>query len=262
MKRLGHSQYNIHRIWMSQQTLTLTEIDRGTGQLKGLENRIGISNVIWPTVWRILHSKRVGRNNQLLLSLKWMILKFCVDFDWTVSDGVWYCLCLYGVCGLWLTGSSWVYHYRKPQLGHWQLYRLFNDFIENSLKGVYVYQDDICDIISRSDHLFKGYDQKLKRSICTHHWMRQFRFHVHESLSTLWLKIRWRNMLHSFCIVSTDDGLLSLPSIAFAFATPGRFRNWMLKLKNMKICKKCSCSTVSNLYFRGRLSLGLWELER
>jgi len=35
-------------------------------------------------------------------------------------------------------------------LGHWQLY-LF-DFAENWLEGVYMYQDDTCEIISPSVH--------------------------------------------------------------------------------------------------------------
>jgi len=47
-------------------------------------------------------------------------------------------------------------------------YRAFNylpDFAENWLKGVYVYQDDICEIISPSDHSFNSYDQKSTCSI-------------------------------------------------------------------------------------------------
>jgi len=60
-------------------------------------------------------------------------------------------------------------------------YRLFNylsDFAEIWLKGVYVYQDDTCAIISQSDHSFNSYDQKSKCSIYVYHWMRLIRFRV------------------------------------------------------------------------------------
>ena len=48
---------------------------------------------------------------------------------------------------------------------HWGIddYRLFNylsDFPESWLKSVYMYQDNTCEIIFRSDHSFTSYDQK------------------------------------------------------------------------------------------------------
>ena len=48
---------------------------------------------------------------------------------------------------------------------HWGInnYRLFNylsDFAENRLKGVYMYQDDTCEIIALSNYSFNNYDQK------------------------------------------------------------------------------------------------------
>ena len=45
---------------------------------------------------------------------------------------------------------------------HWDNYELFNflsDLAENWLKGVYMCQDDTCEIISQSDHPFKSYNQ-------------------------------------------------------------------------------------------------------
>jgi len=52
-------------------------------------------------------------------------------------------------------------------------YRLFyylSAFAENWLRGVYMCQNDTCEIISQSDHPFKGYEQKSKcftyMSIC------------------------------------------------------------------------------------------------
>jgi len=39
-----------------------------------------------------------------------------------------------------------------------------------------MYQDDICQIISQSDHPFKSYDRKSKSSIYAYHWMRHIRF--------------------------------------------------------------------------------------
>ena len=64
-------------------------------------------------------------------------------------------------------------NYRGP---HWAIdnYRPFNylsDFAGNWLKGVYEYQDDICEIISQSDHSFNSYDKKSKCSIYVSHWM-------------------------------------------------------------------------------------------
>ena len=46
------------------------------------------------------------------------------------------------------------------------------------LKGVYMCQDDTCEIISQSDHPFNNYDQKSKCSIYVSHWMRHIRYHV------------------------------------------------------------------------------------
>jgi len=51
-------------------------------------------------------------------------------------------------------------------IGHWGIgnYRLLNypsDFAETWLKGVYVCQDDACEIIFQSDHPFKSYDKNL-----------------------------------------------------------------------------------------------------
>ena len=51
---------------------------------------------------------------------------------------------------------------------HWLLNYL-SDFAENWSKGVYVYQDDTCEIISESDHPFNSYDQKSKCSIYVYH---------------------------------------------------------------------------------------------
>ena len=51
-------------------------------------------------------------------------------------------------------------------------YRLFiylSDFAENWLEGVYMCQYDTCEIISLSNHQFKGYTPKSKRSIYVYH---------------------------------------------------------------------------------------------
>ena len=40
------------------------------------------------------------------------------------------------------------------------------------LQGDYMYQDDICEIVSLSDHAFNSYNQKSKCSIYVYHWMR------------------------------------------------------------------------------------------
>jgi len=40
-----------------------------------------------------------------------------------------------------------------------------SDFAENWLKGVYMYQDDTCEIISQSDPSLNSYDHKSKCSI-------------------------------------------------------------------------------------------------
>jgi len=54
---------------------------------------------------------------------------------------------------------------------HWGIdnCRLFNylsDLADNWLKGVYMCQDDTCEIISQSDNSFNSYAQKSKCSIC------------------------------------------------------------------------------------------------
>ena len=116
--------------------------------------------------------------------------------NWTVSDGIWYCLSLWGFVVL---------------IGHEQLsllimgggpivddnYRQFNylsDFAEKWLECVYMCQDDTCEIISLSDHPFKGYAQKSRCTIYAHHWMRHTRFCV--NLSGLWHGIRLCNTMH------------------------------------------------------------------
>jgi len=72
---------------------------------------------------------------------------------------------------------------------HWGIdnYRWFNylsDFAEIWLKGVYMYQDDTCEVISQADYSFNSYDQKSKCSIYVSHWMRLIRFSC-ENLSSL-----------------------------------------------------------------------------
>jgi len=69
-------------------------------------------------------------------------------------------------------------NYGRP---HWDIddYRLFNyisDFAETWLKGLYMCQDDTCEIISQSNHSFNSYDQKSNRSIHFYYWMRLIRF--------------------------------------------------------------------------------------
>ena len=76
--------------------------------------------------------------------------------------------------------------------GHWVManYNLFTyllDFAENWLRGVYVCQDDTCNIISQSDYPFKSYDQTSKCSIYVYHCMRLIRIRM-----KIWL----RNTLH------------------------------------------------------------------
>jgi len=63
-------------------------------------------------------------------------------------------------------------------LGHRQLSAVnyLADFAERWLKGVCMYQDDTCEIISQSDHSFNSYDQNSKSSIYVYHWMRLIRF--------------------------------------------------------------------------------------
>jgi len=94
-----------------------------------------------------------------------VLLKFRVDFNWTVSAGMWFCLCLYGVCGLWLIRSSRGIDNNK--YGFWFFWKL-----------VARYQDDTCEITCRSDHPFKSYDQKSKCSIYVYHWMIHIRCRV------------------------------------------------------------------------------------
>jgi len=82
---------------------------------------------------------------------------------------------------------------------HWVIdnYRLFNylsDFAENWLKGVYMYQDDTCEIISQSDHSFNGYGPKSKCSTYVYHWMRLIRFQ-YENLLT-------QNLIAQYTILS------------------------------------------------------------
>ena len=107
------------------------------------------------------------------------------DLAWTVgdgdvTDGIWYCSCLSGVCGSWLVMCSWVYELWGP---HWSIdnYKLFNyfsDFAGNWRKCVHMCQEDTCEIISQPDHSFNSYDQKSKCSIYVYHWMRLSRFRM------------------------------------------------------------------------------------
>ena len=72
--------------------------------------------------------------------------------------------------GLWLRLVICPVEFTNYRGLHWGIdnYRAFNylpDYAENWLKGVYMYQDDTCEIISQSDQSFNSYDQKSKFSI-------------------------------------------------------------------------------------------------
>jgi len=83
---------------------------------------------------------------------------------------------------------------------HWGIdnYKLFNylsDFAEIWLEGVYVCQDDTCEITSLSDHPLKSYAQRSNApytSIIARG--RQIRFGV--KILAAWPEIRLRNTLY------------------------------------------------------------------
>ena len=70
-------------------------------------------------------------------------------------------------------------------IGNYRPFNYHSDFAEHGLKGVYICQDDACEILSQSDYPFKSYNGKFKYSIYVYQRMRRIRFHVN-IFGSLW----------------------------------------------------------------------------
>lgn len=111
------------------------------------------------------------------------ILKFCVNFCWAFSDGIWYCPSLHAWALWFMIGHvQWV-GFTNLGRAPWGIdrdrpFNHLSDFVEKWLEGVYMCHEDICEIISLADHPLTSYNQRSKYSLYGYHWMRHIRFGV------------------------------------------------------------------------------------